>query len=65
MPHTILPKTEEIISDILNWVCPECGGRLGGSTNPFKCEGECRMDWREVWEHRLTKPARNRTRRWL
>jgi hypothetical protein len=22
MPHAISPTTEEIISDILNWVCP-------------------------------------------
>jgi tRNA(Ile2) C34 agmatinyltransferase TiaS len=64
MPHTMLPTTEEfisedIISDILNWVCPECGGRMGGRTKEFKCQGECRTDWRDVWERRLVKPSKN------
>jgi hypothetical protein len=44
MPHPMLPATEDIISDILNWVCPECGGRVGGHANAFKSEGECRTD---------------------
>ena len=65
MTQAMLPITEKIISDILNWVCPECGGRMGGHSNSFKCEGECRTDWRDVWERRLTLPARTRTRRRL
>jgi len=23
--------TKEVLSSILNWVCPECGGRIGGA----------------------------------
>ena len=53
VPHTMLPTTEGIISDILNWVCPECGGPMGGRTKEFKCQGECRTDWRDVWERSL------------
>jgi hypothetical protein len=50
MPHTMFPTTEDIISDILNWVCPECGGPMGKRTKEFTCQGECRTDWRDVWE---------------
>jgi hypothetical protein len=53
MPHTMLPTTEHIISDILNWVCPECGGPMGKRTKEFKGQGECRTDWRDVWERSL------------
>jgi hypothetical protein len=53
MPHTMLQTTEDIISDILNWVCPECGGPMGKPTKEFKCQGECRTDWRDVWERSL------------
>jgi hypothetical protein len=54
MPHAMSPGTEDTISDILNWVCPECGARMGGRTNAFKCEGRCGTDWRDVWEHGQT-----------
>jgi hypothetical protein len=60
MPHARLPTNEDIIPDILNWVCPGCGGRMGGRTQEFKCQGECRTDWRDVWEPRLAKPGKNR-----
>jgi tRNA(Ile2) C34 agmatinyltransferase TiaS len=42
--------TGDVVSGILNWVCPNCGGRMGGSGKEFKCQGKCRMDWRQVWE---------------
>src|ERR1700740_511929 len=42
--------TADVVSSILNWVCPECGGRLGGRGKEFKCQGECQNDWRPVWE---------------
>jgi hypothetical protein len=29
----------ELVSNILNWVCPECGGRMGGRGQEFKCQG--------------------------
>jgi len=55
MPHTMLQTTEDIISDILNCVCPECGGPMGKRSKEleFKCQGECRTDWRGVWERSL------------
>jgi tRNA(Ile2) C34 agmatinyltransferase TiaS len=45
-----IKATADVVSGILNWVCPECGGRMGGRGKEFKCEGECQMDWRQVWE---------------
>jgi len=45
----------EVISGILNWVCPECGGRMGGHGKEFKCQGECRTDWRQIWERVLSE----------
>ena len=45
--------TVDVVSGILNWVCPECGGRMGGLGKEFKCQGKCQMDWRPVWEQVL------------
>ena len=45
--------TADVVSGILNWVCPECGGRMGGRGKEFKCQGKCQMDWRQVWERVL------------
>jgi tRNA(Ile2) C34 agmatinyltransferase TiaS len=50
MRSSRLRATREVISSILNWVCPECGGRMGGRGSEFKCQGECHMDWRQIWE---------------
>jgi tRNA(Ile2) C34 agmatinyltransferase TiaS len=58
MPHAMSQTGEDIISGILNWVCPECGGRMGGRTKEFKCQGECQTDWRDVWERRVGKPGK-------
>jgi len=58
MPHAISQTSEDIISGILNWVCPECGGRMGGCAKEFKCQGQCLRDWRDVWEHRVGKPGK-------
>jgi tRNA(Ile2) C34 agmatinyltransferase TiaS len=62
-------STADLISGILNWICPECGGRMGGRGNEFRCQGECQTDWRVIWEHlrsarrspsvQLSKPVRN------
>jgi len=46
------------LSAILNLVCPECGGRMGGRQNVFQCQGQCGNDWRSVWE---SAPAKRRT----
>jgi len=48
-----IKATADMVSGILNWVCPECGGRMGGHGREFKCQGECQMDWRQVWEQVL------------
>ena len=44
----------KILSSIANWVCPDCGGRMGGHGKEFKCQGECQKDWRETWEQRYS-----------
>jgi hypothetical protein len=33
---------------------------MGERTQEFKCQSECRTDWRDVWERRLAKPLKNR-----
>jgi tRNA(Ile2) C34 agmatinyltransferase TiaS len=43
-------SSADVISGILNCVCPECGGRMGERGNEFKCQGRCLMDWREAWK---------------
>ena len=58
MPHAMSQTSEDIISGILNWVCPECGGRMGGRAKEFKCQGECLTGWRDVWERRVGKPGK-------
>jgi hypothetical protein len=45
-----IKETADVISGILNWVCPECAGRMGGRGRESKCQGECQMDWRPIWE---------------
>jgi tRNA(Ile2) C34 agmatinyltransferase TiaS len=44
----------DVVSSILNWVCPECGGRMGGHGKEFKCQGVCQTDWRQIWERGLS-----------
>ena len=40
----------DVISGILNCVCPECGGRMGERGKEFRCQGQCLKDWRQTWE---------------
>lgn len=47
-------KGTDVVSSILNWVCPECGGRMGGRGKEFRCQGECQTDWRQIWERGLS-----------
>jgi|HubBroStandDraft_6_1064221.scaffolds.fasta_scaffold16515_4 tRNA(Ile2) C34 agmatinyltransferase TiaS len=52
----------EVVSNILNWICPECGGRMGGEGLEFKCRGKCQTDWRGLWnqfQHDRRPPAVN------
>jgi hypothetical protein len=46
------------ISAIRNWVCPECGGPMGGRSQEFQCHGRCGRDWRSVWESASIEPKR-------
>ena len=46
--------SSDLMSDILNCVCPECGGSMGGIGREFKCQGECQRDWRQIWEQVLS-----------
>jgi|SRR6266853_196442 hypothetical protein len=34
----------EVISGILNCVCPDCSGSMGGAGRAFECQGECQRD---------------------
>jgi hypothetical protein len=36
----------QIISSIINLVCPQCGGRM----SEFECEGRCGRNWLAEWE---------------
>jgi tRNA(Ile2) C34 agmatinyltransferase TiaS len=47
----------DVISGILNCVCPECGGRMGERGNEFRCQGECLTDWRHAWEEASAEPG--------
>jgi hypothetical protein len=54
-----LNTTTELISSILSWVCPECGGN-GRSWQGVPLSGECQADWRQLWEQVLTPTRRSR-----
>jgi len=59
--NTVRPNAD-VISGILNCVCPECGGRMGERGNEFKCQGECLTDWRQTWERALAaRSTRSKT----
>jgi len=51
------------LSAILNLVCPECGGPMGGRSKVFQCQGRCGTDWRSVWESVSVKPRAQIRRR--
>ena len=60
MRWSVARANEDVISDILNWVCPECGGRMGGPGREFSCQGECLTDWRQIWERaKSSAPGRD------
>jgi hypothetical protein len=65
--RTTIVANSDVISGILNWVCPECGGRMGGRGEEFKCQGECLADWRLIWERMLSDkhnaPSKSRSDR--
>lgn len=38
--------SDRIISSIINWVCPKCGGYM----MDYQCCGRCRRNWLPEWE---------------
>jgi hypothetical protein len=50
MKWSTVQASRNVISGILNCVCPDCGGRMGERGKEFKCQGECQKDWRQIWE---------------
>jgi hypothetical protein len=58
MQTTTMPAltvSADYLSAIVNWVCPECGGPMGGLSKEFQCLGQCGKDWRPVWESASAK----------
>jgi len=39
-------SSANLISSIINLVCPQCGGRM----SEYQCEGRCRRNWFMEWE---------------
>jgi len=56
----VLPgeSSSQIISSIINLVCPQCGGRM----TEFQCDGRCRKNWLTEWEwaNQATKSSKFR-----
>ena len=48
----------QIISSIINLICPQCGGRM----SEFECEGRCRKNWLAEWEwaNQATRSSKSR-----
>ena len=40
----------DLLSAILNLICPDCGAAMGGRSREFECRGRCGKDWRPEWE---------------
>jgi len=55
---TVTDVNADYISAIRNWVCPECGGPMGGRSKEFQCHGRCGREWRSVWESASIEPKR-------
>jgi len=58
--HTVPGESNtQIISSIINLVCPQCGGRM----SEFQCEGRCGRNWLAEWEwaNRLTGSSKCRS----
>jgi hypothetical protein len=48
----------QIISSIINLVCPQCGGKM----SEFQCEGRCLRNWLTEWEwaNQATRSSKSR-----
>jgi tRNA(Ile2) C34 agmatinyltransferase TiaS len=63
MRSAAIGVSSELMSDILNCVCPDCGGSMGCAGRVFKCLGKCQRDWREIWERVLSSGFDRRSTR--
>jgi hypothetical protein len=43
-------SSANLISSIINLVCPQCGGRM----SEYQCEGRCRRNWFMEWNGRIS-----------
>ena len=50
----------QIISSIINLVCPQCGGRM----SEFQCEGRCGRNWLAEWEWANQAAGSSKRRLW-
>jgi len=60
--HTLPGESNaNVISSIINLVCPQCGGRM----LEYQCEGRCHRNWFMEWEWatNLSTRSSQRTRR--
>jgi tRNA(Ile2) C34 agmatinyltransferase TiaS len=55
--------SSQVISGILNCVCPDCGGSMGGGGKEFTCRGKCQTDWRPLWEQVLSAGFHSQSRK--
>jgi hypothetical protein len=53
-------QSEDVRSAIVNCICPECGGAIELSPNPFRCMGTCGKNWRAVWDSTQSSGAQVR-----
>jgi hypothetical protein len=65
MPYTNSPTTQtadDMLSSILNCICPGCGGSMGTPGREFKCQGRCQTDWRAFWDSLVTTRPQSKRR---
>jgi hypothetical protein len=59
MPHRMFPTTEDIISYILNWVCPECGDQWANVLKSSRVKGNVERTGVMFGSVRLRQPDHN------
>ena len=53
---------DDMLSNILNCVCPGCGGQMGNPGQEFKCQGRCQTDWRAFWDSLVSPRRQSKTK---
>jgi len=65
MRSAAIGVSSEVISGILNCVCPDCSGSMGGAGKEFKCRENVRRIGVLLWEQLLSagfhRPSRKRS----